>query len=82
MMIQYMKKKNGFKCIGRTDPSYFYFDKALTRIPRIKFQKHKLNSMFKDKLEGIDTMSEKTTTDKLGFFIVYDSGNFKFVWGE
>lgn len=57
-----------------TDPSYFYFDKDFNRIPRIHFQKFKLLNMFGDKYKD---MTEFEITDNLGYFRVFDSGNYR-----
>lgn len=70
----------GFKNMGMSTPSYFYFRKedGVKLFNRINFQKHKL----KDKLTTFDpskTEAENMFND--GYKRIWDCGNNVFVWG-
>jgi len=70
-------EKLGFKLITITPPNYFYVDKNNNIYPRQMFMKHKL----KDKLENYnEDLSEIENVINNGYRIIFDSGNYKFVW--
>lgn len=57
---------------GSTPYSYWYFDSKLNRSHRFKYRKSVLNTNLKEQEYMIDN----------GYLIVYDSGNFKFIWSK
>lgn len=68
-------EKLGFDNLGYTEPGYFYYDpKNKTRISRQKCQKHKLVKA------GFDSQMTETEIccGVLGYYKIYDSGNWKF----
>ena len=68
--------KIGFKLLGYTNPSYYYYTiKNYQNLEnRMKFQKHKLNNL----LENYDeSLSEKENMKNNGYLWIYDCGNIK-----
>lgn len=66
-------RKNGFKEEIPTEPNYFY-TKGEERLPRQAFQKHKLTMQHPE----YENLTEKQITQILGYYRIYDCGNWKF----
>lgn len=66
-------RKNGFKEELPTEPNYFY-TKGYERLPRQAFQKHKLILQYPE----YENLTEKQITQILGYYRIYDCGNWKF----
>lgn len=68
--------KCGFKLLGETAPGYRYHKDGRS-YSRLKFQKHKL----KDLLENYDENLTEIDNMRLnGYKIIYDYGNYVFIW--
>lgn len=68
--------KNGFELVGTIKPNYKYLVNGILE-SREKFQKHKLNEILS---EFDSELSEKENMNRNGFYEVYDSGNFKYIY--
>jgi len=68
--------KSGFKRVGETDPSYYYFKEKKDRINRITFQKHKLKNI----LESFDpNLTEWQNMQLNGYDRIWDCGNYVYI---
>ena len=67
--------KLGFKFVGTTKPNYWYFDNEGRRYHRFNFRKN----IIKEWVENGDKKTEAEIMNELGFFKMYDCGNYKFV---
>ncbi len=65
-------EKNGFTFIKNTTPNYFYTKRHLTLESRLKYQKHKLSSLFKE----VDMKkTEWEIMQENGYDRIWDCGN-------
>jgi hypothetical protein len=65
--------KNGFEHTGISQPGYFYVDPVtLTRINRVRCQKHKLPALLGDKFDG--TLTEVQNMVNNGYVRIFDAG--------
>lgn len=69
--------KIGFSLVHHSSPNYWYTRDFQKLESRVKYQKHKLSKL----LENFDpSLTEKENMIANGYRIVYDAGNFVFVW--
>lgn len=66
-------KRIGFTFLGETKPGYFYTRNGQFRENRFKFRKSELIKMGYD-----STLTEKEIMTSMGYYRIYDCGNFKF----
>lgn len=72
--------KSGWKLLYETEPNYFYFKKgSMVLESRLKYQKSKLSSLL---TEFDPLLTEKENMNSNGYWWIYDSGNYKFIYGE
>ena len=69
----------GFKLLSKTPPPYWYIKAGKpNRLPRQKFQRHKLPSLFTD--TDCTGKTEKEICNENGYHKLYGVGNKKFEW--
>lgn len=70
-------KQAGFVLSGITSPNYWYSFDGMKRHHRYNFTKHKLQEKY-----GPSNKTEKEIMDNLGYYRIYDCGNYKFEWNR
>jgi hypothetical protein len=70
-------RNNGFTELEPSVPNYFYFKGNRERWSRVKFQKHKLESLLED---FNSDLTEKENMEKNGYGWIYDCGNWVFIY--
>jgi hypothetical protein len=67
----------GFKRLKNTNPNYFYLVNGML-FSRVKFQKHKLKTLFPDNYSNEKT--EEQIMNNVGYHRIYDCGNAVYVY--